>query len=71
VIDHCTLNDIGLIYPSAVGIIGNGENNTIKNNEIFNMPYCGINGIGDHSLIENNVVHNIKTFMRDGGAIYV
>ncbi|WP_298365651.1 right-handed parallel beta-helix repeat-containing protein [uncultured Lutibacter sp.] len=65
------LHDIGLVYMSAVGIIGGGNNNTISYNEIYNMPYCGINGLGNNSLVEGNVIHNIKTFMQDGGAIYM
>ncbi|AUP80500.1 right-handed parallel beta-helix repeat-containing protein [Flavivirga eckloniae] len=70
-INNNKLHDIGLVYSSAVGIIGNGDSNTISHNEIYNMPYCGINGIGSNSLVEGNIIHNIKTFMQDGGAIYM
>jgi len=65
------LHDIGLVYNSAVGIFGGGDNNIINGNEIFNMPYCGINGVGNNTTVENNLIHNIKTFMQDGGAIYM
>jgi hypothetical protein len=65
-----TMHDIGLVHPSAVALMGNGSNNTVEYNEIYNAPYCGINNVGNDSVVKGNLIHNIKTFMRDGGAIY-
>ncbi|MFC2113461.1 right-handed parallel beta-helix repeat-containing protein [Bacteroidota bacterium] len=70
-ISHNMLHDIGLIYYSALGISGSGNYNTISHNEIWNMPYCGIGGVGSNSLIDGNIIHNIKTFMHDGGAMHM
>ena len=65
------IHSIGLVYQSAVGIMGSGLRNRISHCEIFDTPYCGINNVGDESLVEGNLIYSIKTFMQDGGAIYV
>ncbi|MFC1718076.1 right-handed parallel beta-helix repeat-containing protein [Candidatus Poribacteria bacterium] len=64
------MHDIGLAHQSAVALLGGGDNNTVEHNEIYNAPYCGVNNVGNNSVVRGNLIHNIKTFMRDGGAIY-
>jgi len=70
-IDSCEIHDLGKIYNGAVGIIGNGQNNRISHCDIYNIPYCGINGFGGNSEVSDNLIYNVKTFMQDGGAIYM
>ena len=69
-ISRNVMYDIGLVHPSAVAIMGGGSSNRVEHNEIYNAPYCGINNVGNNSAVRGNLIHNIKTFMRDGGAIY-
>lgn len=79
-IENCTIKNGGKIMPGAVGIwISQSHDNRIENNEIFNMPYTGIN-MGwnwkveqNHTrdnLIKGNTIHDVMQTLTDGGGIY-
>ncbi|SPE38182.1 conserved exported hypothetical protein [Candidatus Sulfopaludibacter sp. SbA3] len=75
------LHDLGLVYPSAVGIwVGQSSRNTITHNHVHDLFYTAISvgwtwGYGPNScagnLVEFNHLHHIgKGMMSDMGAIY-
>jgi hypothetical protein len=86
-------------YPGSVGIaVGFAEYTTVTQNEIYNMPYSGINNgwgwvaltpdgyeylwegfeewgllridYSNNNIISNNYIHDLLTYLEDGGAIY-
>ena len=76
-----TIHDVGVEYYSAVGIfVGYAENTTIKNNELYNLPYTGISvgwgwnafssTISKRNKISNNYIHDFMNALADGGGIY-
>jgi hypothetical protein len=75
------LHDLGLVYPSAVGIwVGQSSRNTIAHNHVHDLFYTAVSvgwtwGYGPNScagnLVEFNHLHHIgKGMMSDMGAIY-
>ncbi|MDR3792827.1 MAG: right-handed parallel beta-helix repeat-containing protein [Terracidiphilus sp.] len=81
IITNNEIHDVGLIYPSAVGIwVGQSSGNVLSHNHIHNIPYSGISvgwtwGYGqsaaDHNLIEFNHIHDIGGTLSDLGGIYL
>jgi hypothetical protein len=76
------VDDVGVIYPSAVGIwVGQCNGNTIAHNEIHDTPYSGIScgwtwGFGPtaarDNIVEYNHIYNIgRGLMSDMGGIYI
>ncbi len=81
VLSDNNLHDLGLVYPSAVGIwVGQSSRNTISHNHIHDLFYTAISvgwtwGYAPNScsgnIIEFNHLHHIgKGMMSDMGAIY-
>lgn len=76
----CKLNNLGIIYPSAVGIaIMNAQQSYIYGNELYDIAYTGIScgwtwGLGVSytydNIIENNRIHDVMKTLADGGGIY-
>ena len=64
------VHDIGVNYPSAVGLSAGGENLHIYRNEIYNIPYSGMIIGGNDQLIEENHIYRVMLEMHDGAAIY-
>ncbi len=75
------LHDLGLIYPSAIGVwIGQSSRNTVAHNEIRDLFYTAISvgwtwgyaaSLCDENRIEYNNLHDIgKAMLSDMGAIY-
>jgi hypothetical protein len=80
-IENCVIQNCGSQYYCAVGIwAGLTSKTTIKNNEIFNLPYTGIS-IGwmwstestpcQENVIDGNHIHHIMNSLSDGGGIYM
>ncbi|NQU51401.1 MAG: right-handed parallel beta-helix repeat-containing protein [Bacteroidetes bacterium] len=80
-IENCTVTKCGAQFYGAIGIwCGFTANTTIKNNEIYELPYSGIS-IGwewspnatpcRENLIEGNHIHHIMQILSDGGGIYM
>ena len=64
------IHDIGVNYPSAVGLSAGGEHLHIYRNEVYNIPYSGMLIGGNDQLIEENHIHHVMQEMHDGAAIY-
>jgi hypothetical protein len=80
-IENCTITQCGQQFFGAVGIwCGLTANTTIRENELFHLPYTGIS-IGwmwspeptpcRQNAIEGNHIHNIMEILSDGGGIYM
>ena len=81
----CELHDVGLLYPSSVGIMAGGRSQLvwilqgrptevgsvrIADNLIDGVPYCGIVCSGAGNTIEGNEVVRTMLELNDGAAIY-
>ena len=64
------IHDIGLTYPSAIGLQGGGKDNEVSHNEIHDTPYTAINWGGERNRIENNLIYRAMLELHDGGGIY-
>ena len=65
------IHDIGLLYPSGIGIWGGGRDARISHNEIHDTTYTAIDCGGRNHLIEYNLIYRPMLELRDGGAIYI
>lgn len=64
------IHDVGLMFPSAIGICCDGQNSTLSHNEIHDTPYGAIDFLGDHLVIEHNLIYRCMKLLHDGAAIY-
>lgn len=74
------ITGIGLDYEGAVGIfIGYAHNETVANNEVYNVPYSGISvgwgwsfspSVLSNNIIQNNHITHSVASLNDGGGIY-
>src|SRR5690606_28770569 len=80
-IENCTITREGAQYFGAVGIRGGLiAQTTIKNNELFDLPYTGIS-VGwmwspeatpsRENVILGNHIHHLMNILSDGGGIYM
>jgi len=79
-IDNNYIHDVATEFRGAAAIsIGFLSNTTIRNNEIYNVPYTGMSigwgwGRGPSNtknlVVKNNYIHEVMTQLYDGGAIY-
>ncbi len=78
---NCTIHNIGIVYPSSVGIwIGQGCGNIISHNHIYDTYYSGVSAgwtwgyktsNAYSNIIEHNHIHHIgRGMLSDMGAIY-
>jgi Right handed beta helix region len=71
VIENNLVHDIGVTYPSAIGLWCNGQRATISHNEVHDTPYTGVACGGDDHVIEANLIyHNMKE-LHDGAGVYI
>lgn len=70
VVTNNHIHDIGLTYPSAIGLQGGGKDNEISHNEIHNTPYTAINWGGTRNRIVSNLIYQAMLELHDGGGIY-
>ena len=79
-IENCTITECGSQFYGAVGIwCGLAAETTIRNNEVYNLPYTGVS-VGwmwnttptpcRANLIEGNHIHHVMQILSDGGGIY-
>lgn len=64
------IHNVGLYYPSAVGISSNGSRNHIYRNEIHDVPYSGMLIGKTEILVEENLIYRVMKEIHDGAAIY-
>ncbi len=64
------IHDVGLTYPSAIGLQGGGKDAEISHNEIHDTPYTAINCGGQNNRIEHNLIYRAMLELHDGGGIY-
>ncbi|MEZ5102995.1 MAG: right-handed parallel beta-helix repeat-containing protein [Draconibacterium sp.] len=80
-IENCSVSDCGKQFYGAVGIwCGLTAETTIKDNQIFDLPYTGIS-VGwmwspvptpcRNNTIDGNHIHHIMQILSDGGGIYM
>ncbi len=80
-IEKCIVNDCGKQFFGAVGIwCGLTAETTIRNSEIYGLPYSGIS-IGwmwsseptpcRDNIIDGNHIHHVMQTLSDGGGIYM
>lgn len=65
------IHDVGLYYPSAIGLSAMGEGQHIYRNEVHDIPYCGMNVCCINNLVEENLIYRVMLELQDGAAIYV
>lgn len=68
---QCLIHDVGLMFPSAMGINGGGDHSTLSHNEIYATPYSAVGYGPRNSIIESNLIHHCMKVLHDGAAIYV
>ena len=70
VIHYNLVKNVGVYYPSGIGIMSRGANAKVGHNEIYNTSYSAINAAGDNILITCNRIARAMTVLNDGAAIY-
>jgi len=65
------VHEIGLFYPSAIGIMADGDQNVVSHNEVHGCSYTGISSGGAQNLIEDNLIYDCMRTLQDGAAIYL
>ncbi len=65
------IHDIGVTYPSAIGLSTSGKNCRITHNKIHDTPYTAITCSGEDNRIEGNLIFRAMQEMHDGAGIYV
>ncbi|HWH71266.1 MAG TPA: right-handed parallel beta-helix repeat-containing protein, partial [Candidatus Sulfotelmatobacter sp.] len=68
---NCLIHDVGLMFPSAMGINGGGEHSLLAHNEIHDTPYSAIDFGAKNSVIASNLIHHCMKVLHDGAGIYV
>ena len=53
------IHHIGLLYPSAIGLVGGGRDGVFSHNEIHDTPYTAINCGGHGNYIEHNHIYRL------------
>lgn len=65
------IHDIGIIYPSAIGVFGGGQNAVAEHNEVYNTPYSAFAWGGESSRVESNLIYHAMQELHDGAGIYI
>lgn len=68
------IHTIGIEYRGGIGILLTGNNSPIYNNELFDLPYNGIQtGAREttNNTIHHNYIHGYQKYSTDGGGIHV
>lgn len=64
------IHDVGIYYPSAIGLSSGGNRNHIYRNEIHDVPYSGMIITKNEALVEENLIYRVMREIHDGAAIY-
>ncbi len=67
----CRVHDVGVTYPSAIGLWANGKRAQIVHNEVHGTPYTAIASGGEDHLFEANRIHHAMKELHDGAGIYI
>jgi len=70
-IADCRVHDVGVTYPSAIGLWVNGRRAQAVHNEVHDTPYTAIASGGDDHLFEGNLIHDAMKELHDGAGIYI
>ncbi len=71
VVENNHVHQIGLSYPSAIGIYRGGKNCKVRHNEVHDTSYSAINYGGENNVVENNLIYHCMKVLHDGAAIYM
>jgi len=74
VVSDCRIHDVGITYPSAIGLWGEGHSPRgvhFVHNEIFNTPYTAVACGGNNNTVEANLIHDAMRELHDGAGIYI
>lgn len=64
------VHDVGLTYPSAIALTGDGSNCRLSHNHVYNTPYSAVTCGGKDNRIEGNRIHDAMQELHDGAGIY-
>lgn len=73
-VSDCHLHDVGIIYPSAIGLWGGGTDGQgwqFVHNEIHDTSYTALACGGNGHRIENNLIYRAMQQLHDGAGIYI
>lgn len=65
------IHNVGLYYPSAIGLASMGQDQHVYRNVVHDVPYCGMNVCCVRNLVEENLIYRVMLELHDGAAIYV
>ena len=71
-INRCHVHHVGVLFPSAIGVVGRGGDIAVTGCRIHHTPYsavCASGGSG--SRFESNLFWDVMQVLHDGAAIYV
>ncbi|MBD3182720.1 hypothetical protein GF312_10530 [Candidatus Poribacteria bacterium] len=64
------IHHVGLLYPSAIGLVGGGTDGIYNHNEIHDTPYSAITCGGPGHDISYNRIYRAMQMLHDGAGIY-
>ncbi len=67
----CLIHDVGVTYPSAIGLWANGKRARVLHNEVHDTPYTAIASAGEDHLFEGNLIWGAMKELHDGAGIYI
>lgn len=70
VVQDNLVHDVGLAFPSGIGIHGGGKGARIVHNTVHDTSYSAVNVSGEDVLIEANHLYRAMLVLHDGGGIY-
>jgi hypothetical protein len=70
IVSNTLIHGVGLMFPSAMGIHGEGDGCKLSHNEIYDTTYSAIGFGGKNLVIENNDISDCMKVLHDGAAIY-
>lgn len=70
VVQDNLVHDIGLAFPSGIGIHGGGKAGRVVHNTVHDTPYSAVNYSGEDVIIEANHIWRAMLVLHDGAGIY-
>jgi len=67
----CHVHDVGVTYPSAIGLWCNGKAAEVSHNEVHDTPYTAIAAGGEDHRFEGNLICHAMKELHDGAGIYI
>jgi len=65
------IHNVGVNYPSAIGLSISGADGQVDHNEIHDTPYSAVTASGNGHRIESNRIYRAMQELHDGAAIYI